>query len=115
VYCSCAQVSVLQLCTSKCIAVVHFVVCSHSSSTGSGGGGSGSVGGSSTSSSSGIIGSGGGVVVLVVVFHMSRKLIPNCYIFFLVARCNIKMVYLSLMLICFENSLHHISICCFQM
>jgi hypothetical protein len=37
------------------------------------------------------------VVVLVVVFHMSRKLIRNCYIFVLVARFNIKIVYLSLM------------------
>ena len=55
------------------------------------------------------------VVVVVVVFHMSRKLIPNCYIFVLVARCSIKMVYLSLMFICFENSFYHISICCFQM
>ena len=54
------------------------------------------------------------VVVLVVVFHMSRKLILNCCIFVLVARCNIKIVYLSLMFIWFENSIYHISICCFQ-
>ena len=55
------------------------------------------------------------VVVVMVVFHMSRKLIPNCYIFVLVARCNIKIVYLSPMFICFENSIYHISICCFQL
>jgi hypothetical protein len=50
--------------TCKCIAVVHFVL------------------------SNLII-----VVVVLVVCHMSRKLIPSYYIFVLVARYNIKMVY----------------------
>ena len=34
-------------------------------------------------------------MMLVVVFHMSRKLIPNCYIFVFVAICNIKIVLLK--------------------